>query len=74
MCVNPKYNIGYRLRKMEGRYQLNKYDLCIKIDISERTLDKWIDTSKDEKFSIPSDALINIASHFNCTLTDLING
>jgi hypothetical protein len=74
MCVNPKYNIEDRLRKLPGRYQHKKYELAILVDKSERTIDYWLNVKTGDSFSIPSDELIKISNFFKCSITDLING
>jgi hypothetical protein len=73
MCINPKYNIRPRLHKLPGNIRSNFYQVCIDLDIAERTLNNWMETTKTEKFSIPSDALIYFATKFNCTERELIN-
>lgn len=73
MCVNPKYNIRRRLLEIPGNLLHNKYKLAIELGISERTIDKWCDTEKGDKYSIPSDHLFKTATFFNCTVTDLLN-
>jgi hypothetical protein len=74
MCVNPKYNIRRRLLEIPGKLLNNKYKLSIELDISERTLDKWMGTEKGKKFSIPSDGLFKLATFFECTERELLNG
>lgn len=74
MCNNPKYNIKRRLLDVPGKFQHNKYKLCIEANITERTFDKYLDTEKSDEYSIPSDKLKAIATFFNCTMDQLING
>ena len=74
MCVNPKYSIKAFLRRMPGKITQNRYLICIELDITETTLDNWMNTEKHAKFSIPSDPFLKLCKIFNCQPTELING
>lgn len=68
-----KYNIKKRLLKLPGEYYKNRYQLCLLIGITDRTLIRWIETKIDQHFSIPTDQFYEIAGFLDCNPTDLIN-
>lgn len=72
--MNLKYSIRTLLLHLPGKnsFTQNKYLLCAALDISERTLDRWINTKREERFSIPSDHLFLIADFFKCTIEALL--
>lgn len=73
--MNPelKYNICYRLKKLPGSTMLNRYRLCIAIEVHEETLTRWMAITKDNKFSIPSDQFYLIAEFFKVKPDELLN-
>ncbi|RFZ84786.1 hypothetical protein DYU05_04040 [Mucilaginibacter terrenus] len=74
MCPTPKYSIRKFLYAMNGKITKNRYLICIELDITETTLDNWMNTPLGAKFSIPSDPFLKLCNIFNCQPSELING
>ena len=69
----PKYNIRRLLYTRPGKFNANKYALCIETGLSERTLDRYMKVPQDSFFSIDSDLLYKMADFFKINPTDLLN-
>lgn len=73
MCLNLKYNLKKRLLKLPGDFVTNRYKLCIELLISDKTLGRWMNFTKDEGKRIPEDKLYLVAYFLGCNPDDLVN-
>lgn len=73
MTDTPKYSIRRRLLLSDGEFNRNRYLLCFALNISDRTLTRWMSAKVNDKLDISYEHLKALGAFFNCSIDDLIN-
>lgn len=68
-----KYNIEKFLRSAPGNYSSNQYKMCLALDITLRTLEKYIKLPYGSDQCMSSDMFFKMVAYLKINQTDLLN-
>lgn len=71
--TQPKYTIGDHLKSAPGNYTKNQYKMALALDITIRTLEKYIKLPKDSHKSMSSDLYFQMVAYLKINQNQLLN-